>query len=552
MIISEKISILRRDSGLSQDELAEKLNVSRQSVSKWESGKALPDSDKVLALAELFGVTTDFLLKDSEDFAPAEDAAEEVVSVESEEALPTENESTDDTAPVPQETAEENKPEGKKKLSKKIIALIVAACILIAAIIPIPTGLYKKALEALSEEPVQYPYILVHGLGGWGAEAQINEVSPYWGSTTGNLAAYLGEQGYDVYEASVGPFSSTWDRVCELYAQLAGKTVDYGEAHSKAHNHARYGREYTSQLAPGWGTETDGGQMIKANLVGHSFGGATVRMLASLLEYGNEAEMKASGDDASELFKGGQGELINSVTALCAPHNGSTLFYVADQYKIVDIAASVISLGGNLSDDNAIGDFYDFRLEHFGVDSSSDDIDNVINTFFSQGTDNAFYDLSPDGAAEINKQIKLVDSVYYFSYAYSTTNESSLTGNQVPDMTSTLPILIPMAMLIGRYSENTETDFPIDETWLENDGLVNVVSAKYPLNDKWQAYDAENIVAGIWNVMPVKRGHHGTVIGLEADAEETHDFYLELFNMIDERPREKKYYFKKLGSVKLK
>ena len=56
MNISEKIQILRRDKEWSQDELAEKLNVSRQSVSKWESGKALPDSEKILAMANLFDV----------------------------------------------------------------------------------------------------------------------------------------------------------------------------------------------------------------------------------------------------------------------------------------------------------------------------------------------------------------------------------------------------------------------------------------------------------------------------------------------------------------
>ncbi len=526
MTISEKISILRRDNGWSQDELAEKLDVSRQSVSKWESGKALPDSDKVLALAELFNVTTDFLLRDSEEFAPLEEEASQEVP-----------------APLPVENTAQPKMKNPKT-TKKVIAFVVAACILLAAVIPLPLGLYKKMFNSVTEEPIKYPYILVHGLGGWGAESEINAVSPYWGSTTGNLREYLGTKGHEAYEASVGPFSSTWDRTCELYAQLAGKTVDYGEAHSKAHNHARYGRAYTEQLAPGWGTETDGGQLIKANLVGHSFGGATVRMLASLLEYGNEAELEASGDEASELFKGGKGELINSVTALCAPHNGSTLFYVADQYKIVNLAMDIVYLGGGLSNNNAIGDFYDFRLEHFGIDSSTADAGTIINTVFSQGTDNAAYDLSPDGAAEINKQIKLVPDVYYFSYAYSTTNVSMLTGNQVPDMSSTLAILIPTAILMGKYSKNTVTDFPIDETWLENDGLVNVVSAKYPAGDEWQDYDAENIVAGKWNVMPVRRGHHGTVIGLSADTKETHDFYLDLINMIDTRPRDKKYYFK--------
>ena len=61
MNISDKIQLLRRENGWSQDELAEKLGVSRQSVSKWESGKALPDSEKVLAIAQLFDVSTDFL-----------------------------------------------------------------------------------------------------------------------------------------------------------------------------------------------------------------------------------------------------------------------------------------------------------------------------------------------------------------------------------------------------------------------------------------------------------------------------------------------------------
>lgn len=64
MILAEKILKLRKESGMSQEELAEKLNVSRQSVSKWESAAAYPELDKILQLAGLFGVTTDYLLKD--------------------------------------------------------------------------------------------------------------------------------------------------------------------------------------------------------------------------------------------------------------------------------------------------------------------------------------------------------------------------------------------------------------------------------------------------------------------------------------------------------
>lgn len=64
MILADKILALRKNYGWSQEELAEKMNVSRQSVSKWESTTAIPDINKILELAKLFGVTTDYLLKD--------------------------------------------------------------------------------------------------------------------------------------------------------------------------------------------------------------------------------------------------------------------------------------------------------------------------------------------------------------------------------------------------------------------------------------------------------------------------------------------------------
>lgn len=64
MILADKIMRLRRRNGWSQEELAEKMQVSRQAVSKWESAQSIPDIDKLLALSRLFEVTTDYLLKD--------------------------------------------------------------------------------------------------------------------------------------------------------------------------------------------------------------------------------------------------------------------------------------------------------------------------------------------------------------------------------------------------------------------------------------------------------------------------------------------------------
>lgn len=66
MDLSEKILTLRKAKGLTQEELAEKLNVSRQSVSKWESAQAVPELDKIVAMSAVFDATTDYLLKSSE------------------------------------------------------------------------------------------------------------------------------------------------------------------------------------------------------------------------------------------------------------------------------------------------------------------------------------------------------------------------------------------------------------------------------------------------------------------------------------------------------
>ena len=64
MTFSEKIINLRKAHGLSQEDFAEKLNVSRQAISRWENDSALPDALNILQISKLFGVTTDYLLND--------------------------------------------------------------------------------------------------------------------------------------------------------------------------------------------------------------------------------------------------------------------------------------------------------------------------------------------------------------------------------------------------------------------------------------------------------------------------------------------------------
>lgn len=75
MILADKIINLRKKNGWSQEELAEKLGVTRQSISKYEGAQSIPDLDKILKLSEIFGVTTDYLIKDEleeEEYAPSQ------------------------------------------------------------------------------------------------------------------------------------------------------------------------------------------------------------------------------------------------------------------------------------------------------------------------------------------------------------------------------------------------------------------------------------------------------------------------------------------------
>lgn len=80
MILADKIIALRKKNGWSQEELAEKMNVTRQSVSKWEGAQSVPDLGKILQLSQIFGVSTDYLLKDEleeTEYVEAIDSEEE-------------------------------------------------------------------------------------------------------------------------------------------------------------------------------------------------------------------------------------------------------------------------------------------------------------------------------------------------------------------------------------------------------------------------------------------------------------------------------------------
>lgn len=75
MTLGEKIRTLRKNAQLSQEALAEQLDVSRQAVSKWENDNGLPETEKLIKMAKLFHVSLDTFINDAEDIAPAASAA---------------------------------------------------------------------------------------------------------------------------------------------------------------------------------------------------------------------------------------------------------------------------------------------------------------------------------------------------------------------------------------------------------------------------------------------------------------------------------------------
>ena len=137
MILADKIIELRKKNGWSQEDLAEKLDVSRQSISKWEGAQSVPDMNRILKLSQVFGVSTDFLLKDDLDLDPVSESA----------PLP-----VDTDVPARQVSMEEATSFLKDKdTSARRTALGVMLCILSPILIILLSTAQEAGLIGLSE-----------------------------------------------------------------------------------------------------------------------------------------------------------------------------------------------------------------------------------------------------------------------------------------------------------------------------------------------------------------------------------------------------------------
>ena len=389
------------------------------------------------------------------------------------------------------------------KVAKKLLCFLMAV-VMLGSILTV----YGSAVVIIAKN--KYPIILVHGMFGWGANEGINDIVPYYGATAGDLVGDMRKKGYDCYSASVGPLSSVWDQACELYAQLTGTVVDYGKEHSERCKHARYGEDYTGRALVDSFSEKD-----KINLLGHSFGGATVRMFATIMAQGSDAEKAATdAKDLSPYFQGGKGDWIYSVTSLAAPHNGTTAYCTPEEPAEPAEA-----------EETKANPFMDVIYGMMDKVMGAPDDGRIA-------TDNADYDMVIDNALELNKKLPIYKDTYYFSYACSST-EKQEDGTYKAINSKTEFLFRDSANEMGRYTGVTEGGYVIDEKWLENDGLVNTISAKAPEFAPSVIFNPQKIERGVWNIMPVEHQDHMGFQGGQLIRKDINSLYYNQLDLIN-------------------
>lgn len=341
--------------------------------------------------------------------------------------------------------------------------------------------------------------IFVHGLFGWSPPDEMSRVLPYWGETI----AQFDDGPFETHEAKVGPVSSFHDRACELYAQIRGRRVDYGEAHSRAAGHERFSPKLNFE---GRGFVADWSAENPVILIGHSAGAQTCLTLQRLLR---EGFWNAPGDETGA-------DWIEAVVCVAGVLNGSLLTYAFGcdksdgrlHHGLTAQAASVLLTLVNAAkqDLDFVPTLVDLWLDHWaGGAGALRAADWFETSDFVKGDDNIAFDLSLQGCRDANDRFEANARTYYLSLVTGATRAppflTSLRnllergigrapGPRALPEASMLSLLQPAACL--QAAETFETppipswgvgDLTLD-AWAENDGAVSSISQRYPFTGR--------------------------------------------------------------------
>ena len=274
--------------------------------------------------------------------------------------------------------------------------------------------------------------------------------------------------------------------------------------------------------------------------MGHSFGGPTVRLFASLMYYGDEAEVAATGEDTSPLFTGGH-DVIHSVSTFSSPNDGTPIADFLVDLKLIALIAFAGNLLGCLFGDEVM--MWHLRFGHFGLTAKEDEerakfnIGNIVN--FYNSNDNCGYDMTIDGAKVLNEKIKVVPTAYYYSYTAIATEENAVGMQKL-----STPSLFSFSSLILAASEGKTIDgVEMTKEWAISDGIVPFASAKCPMKDidTAKVYSeaiaaGEEIETGRWYMMdPLMDFQHASYMGTVGWPVSVEDFYVSFINTVNSR-----------------
>ncbi len=362
-----------------------------------------------------------------------------------------------------------------------------------------------------------YPFVLVHGFRNMGEAFK-------------QARGILNDLGYEAYAPHVPPYSSLWDRACELYAILLGGTVDYGKAHAEKYGHARFGRTYPG-IYPAWGQLGPDGKRKKVYLIAHSFAGPTCRLLMHLLAEGSKEERKATKpEDLSPLFLGGNTDWVACLYTLASPLNGTTLVddlqFILRTVEIPKMvkANQESGTGGKLTER--------LMLDQFGFASLDQKLRKrpLEILRFLYGDDMCYSDMSLRGMAKACKDFKTYPNVYYFSQPAQ---------DSVPKLFGL--IQVPEKRMLTKYKISTWFMNFVHggkgREWIVGDGRVNVISQKFPFGHPNKTYESlSEVKPGTWYVLPIIQMNHTSFIGFGETYEDMYVFYKALAERVSALP----------------